>query len=121
MVNRVVIVGRLTRAPELKTTTTGKHVAHFSIAVDDRFNKDNTNFFNVSCWDKTAEFVSKYLDKGRLVAVDGRLQQRKWTTSEGQTRDTVEIVADSVQGLDKPRDGASPNAVSDERDPFEDE
>lgn len=132
-INRVVLIGRLTRDPELRNTTTGKQVVNFSIAVDDRFNKDNTNFFNVSAWGSTADFVAKYLTKGRLIAVDGRLQQRKYTTQDGQNRDVVEIVADNVQGLDRPRDDASSGssaavrepagvaASDDEYDPFADE
>ena len=131
-VNRVVLIGRLTRDPELRNTTSGKQVVNFSIAVDDRFNKDHTNFFNVSAWGSTADFVAKYLTKGRLIAVDGRLQQRKYTTQDGANRDVVEIVADNVQGLDRPRDDSSgasaavrePAGVApsdDEYDPFADE
>lgn len=130
-INRVVLVGRLTRDPELRTTTSGKQVVGFGLAVDDPFNKEHTNFFNVSAWGSTADFVSKYLTKGRLVAVDGRLNQRKYTTQDGQNRDVVEIVADRVQGLDRPRDdagggrgGQEPVAVAagdDEYDPFAEE
>ncbi|HXH60734.1 MAG TPA: single-stranded DNA-binding protein [Fimbriimonadaceae bacterium] len=131
-INRVVLVGRLTRDPELRNTTTGKQVVNFGLAVDDRFNRDNTNFFNISAWGSTADFVAKYLTKGRLIAVDGRLQQRKYTTQDGQERNVVEIVADTVQGLDRPRDdagsdrGGQPEPVSvapadDEYDPFADE
>lgn len=115
MINRVVIVGRLTRDPELRTTTTGKQVASFGVAVDDPFNKEHTNFFTASAWGTTADFVVKYLTKGRLVAVDGRLSQRKYTTQDGQNREAVEIVADRVQGLDRPKDGAG------EADPFAEE
>lgn len=122
-INRVIIVGRLTRDPESRNTTSGKQVVNFGIAVDDRFNKDNANFFQVVAWDKTADFVGRYLTKGRLVAVDGRLQQRKYTTQEGQQREVIEIVADSVQGLDRPKDDApigGSNAQDDEYDPFKD-
>ena len=128
-INRVVLVGRLTRDPELRTTTTGKQVVGFGIAVDDPFNKEHTNFFNVSAWGNSADFVAKYLTKGRLVAVDGRLNHRKYTTQDGQNREVVEIVADRVQGLDRPRDDAgsgrpaaqepvSVAAGDDEYDPF---
>ena len=134
-INRVVLVGRLTRDPELRNTTTGKQVVNFGIAVDDTFNKEHTNFFNVSAWGNQADFVSKYLTKGRLVAVDGRLNQRKYTTQDGQERNVVESVADRVQGLDRPKDdgrpasndgGEAPEPVgvaptSDEYDPFADE
>ena len=131
-INRVVLVGRLTRDPELRNTTTGKQVVNFGLAVDDRFNKEHTNFFNISAWGSTADFVAKYLTKGRLIAVDGRLQQRKYTTQDGQERNVVEIVADNVQGLDRPKDDAGggnsrqPEPVSvapgdDEYDPFAEE
>ncbi len=131
-INRVVLVGRLTRDPELRNTTTGKQVVNFGLAVDDPFNKEHTNFFNISAWGSTADFVAKYLTKGRLTAVDGRLQQRKYTTQDGQERNVVEIVADRVQGLDRPKDDAggsrsesqqpvSVAAGDDEYDPFADE
>lgn len=135
MINRVVLVGRLTRDPELKTTTTGKNVVDFSIAVDKKFKPNDgsptADFFRVTAWDKTAEFVANYLSKGRLVAVDGRLQSRKYQASDGTNREVVEVVADNVQGLDRPRDdagggeavvagarAAAPSA--DEFDPFAD-
>lgn len=136
-INRVVLVGRLTRDPELRNTTTGKQVVNFGIAVDNPYDRDNSNFFNVSAWGKTADFVAKYLTKGRLIAVDGRLQQRKYTTQDGQERNVVEVVADTVQSLERPRDvdnkpangqsesaAAEPVAVAptaDEYDPFADE
>lgn len=128
-VNNVVLVGRLTRDPEVRTTPNGKQVANFSIAVDRRFkgqDGQDADFFNIVAWGNSADFVAKYLGKGRLVAVEGRLQQRKYTTQEGHVRDVVEVVADSVQGLDRPRDdhggGSAPSqsqaAPEDEYDPF---
>lgn len=130
-VNRVVLIGRLTRDPELRTTSTDKHVVSFSVAVDKRFKPTDdspaADFFRVSAWGKTAEFVASYLAKGRLVAIDGRLQQRKYTAQDGSEKETVEIVAESVQGLDRPREdgGTSPRpaqapAVT-EFDPFAEE
>lgn len=135
MINRVVLVGRLTRDPELRTTNTGKSVCDFSIAVTKRIKPQDgsadADFFRVSCWEKTAEYVSNYLTKGRLVAVDGRLQSRKFTDAQGQNREIVEIVADNVQGLDRPKDDGAPAGVAggktgtapsaDEYDPFADE
>lgn len=139
-VNRVVLVGRLTRDPELRTTTTGKQVSDFSIAVDKRIKPNDgsptADFFRVSAWGQTAEFVANYLTKGRLVAVDGRLQSRKYTDKDGNNREVVEVVADNVQGLDRPRDDAGGGAhataavhaggggavpAEDEFDPFADE
>lgn len=107
--NRVVLIGRLTRDPEVRSTTTGKSVANFAVAVDRRGGRNeenNTDFFNVSCWDRTADFVGNYLKKGRLVAIEGRLQSRKYTANDGTNREVYEIVADNVQGLDRPRDDA---------------
>lgn len=140
MINRVVLVGRLTRDPELRTTTTGKSVCDFSIAVTKRIKPQDgspdADFFRVNAWGQTAEYVSNYLHKGRLVAVDGRLQSRKYTANDGTNREVVEIVADNVQGLDRPRDdaaggeggGGRPTAgatasvpSADEYDPFADE
>lgn len=135
-VNRVVLTGRLTRDPELRQLTTGKAVVNFGIAVQKKFKPQDgspdADFFNVSAWGKTAEFVSQYLNKGRLCAVDGRLQSRKYTTQDGQQREVVEIVADDVQGLDRPTettqsgnqsqsDASNNSSDPDEYDPFADE
>jgi len=143
VINRVVLVGRLTRDPELRTTTGGKSVVDFSIAVDKRIKPNDgsptADFFRVQAWEKTAEFVANYMTKGRLVAVDGRLTSRKYTASDGSNREVVEVVADNVQGLDRPRDDApsgggsareaapvraatpAPMPEEDEFDPFADE
>lgn len=141
MLNRVILIGRLTRDPELRNTTTGKSVVEFSIAVDKRIKpKDGSataDFFRCKAWGQTAEFVSNYLTKGRLIAVDGRLDTRKYQAQDGTNREVVEIVADDVRGLDRPRDdqggGASPRSheggeaggsavpSADEYDPFADE
>lgn len=145
MINRVVLVGRLTRDPEMRTTTTGKNVVEFSIAVNKRMKPQDgspdADFFRIKAWGQTAEYVSNYLNKGRLVAVDGRIEQRKYTASDGSNREIFEIVADNVQGLDRPRDDAGggggssygggstgghapvggPAPAEDEYDPFADE
>ena len=140
-VNSVVLVGRLTRDPELRTTNTGKSVCSFSLAVTKRIKPQDgspdADFFNIVAWNKDADYVVNYLTKGRLVAVEGRLQSRKYTASDGSNREVVEIVANSVQGLDRPRDdtggaaaaegGSRPIAAVaaapavDEYDPFADE
>ncbi len=115
-INRVVLVGRLTRDPELRSTTSGKQVVSFSIAVDKRFKpqdgSSDADFFRITAWEKTAEFVANYMTKGRLVAVDGRLQSRRYTTQDGTEREVVEVVAESVQGLDRPRDNSGDGAPS---------
>ena len=131
MVNRVVLIGRIVRSPELKTTTTGKAVVSFSIAVNKRVkSKDgaDADFFRVTAWGQTAEYVNTYLDKGRLVSVDGRLDTRKWKDKDGNEREVVEIVADNVSGLDRAKDDAQPkaaaktdNASADAYDPWESE
>jgi single-strand DNA-binding protein len=140
MVNSVVITGRLTRDPELRTTSTGKSVTSFSVAVQKRIKPQDgspdTDFFNVTCWGATADFVTQYLTKGRLIAVEGRLQSRKYTTNDGSQREVVEIVANQVTSLERPReDGQQGTAeparsnpaqttstpAADEYDPFADE
>ena len=131
--NRVCLIGRLTKDPELRTTTTGKNVCSFSIAVTKRIKPQDgspdADFFNVQAAGSSAEYVSNYLGKGRLVSIDGRLQTRKYTTNDGHTREIVEIVADNVQGLDRPRDdgketrpvAAASGDVDGEYDPFSSE
>lgn len=139
MVNNVVLIGRLTRDPELRTTTTGKNVCSFSIAVQKlvkpQDGSPDADFFNIVAWNKDADYVVNYLTKGRLVAVQGRLQARKYTASDGSNREVVEIVANSVQGLDRPREdhpageptarptapAGGPPPAADEYDPFADE
>lgn len=132
MVNRVILIGRLTRDPEHRTTTTGKSVASFSLAVTKRFKPQDgspdADFFRISAWGPQADYVKNYLAKGRLVAVDGRLQSRRYQDSNGVDREVVEVIADTVQGLDRPRDDAgggapsasSPAPAEDEYDPFAD-
>lgn len=137
--NRVVLIGRLTRDPELRTTTTGKNVVEFSIAVNKRIKPQDgspdADFFRCKAWGQTADFVANYLTKGRLCAVDGRLEQRRFQGSDGQNREIIEVVAENVQGLDRPREdaggGQTPAGVgvaavgaapaADEYDPFADE
>lgn len=132
MINRVVLIGRLTRDPEIRTTTAGKSVCEFSIAVDKRIKQgDNaTDFFKVKAWGNQADYVANYLSKGRLVAIDGRLEQRRYQATDGGNREVIEVVAESVQGLDRPRDDAQPSTTKstaqptipeDDFDPFVDE
>jgi len=111
------MIGRLTRDPEMRTTTTGLQVTEFSIAVDKRSKPTDgsptADFFRCKAWRQTAEFVANYLTKGRLVAVEGRLETRKYVDKDGNNREVTEIVADNVQGLDRPRDDAgAPSATA---------
>ena len=99
--NQVVIMGRLTRDPELRHTPNGVAVASFSLAVDRGYTpKDGgekqTDFIDVVAWRGTAEFVSKYFTKGQMAAVTGRLQIRDWTDKEGGKRRSAEVVADNI-------------------------
>ena len=101
MLNHIVIMGRLTRDPELRRTGTGVAVASFSVAVDRDFagresGERETDFIDCVAWRNTGEFVSKYFTKGSMIVVSGRLQIRSWTDKEGNKRRTAEVVADNV-------------------------
>lgn len=99
MINNVVIMGRMTREPELKTTSNGLSVASFTVAVDRIFQKDGerqADFLNVVAWRHTAEFVEKYFTKGSMIAIQGSIQTRKYEDKNGNKRTAVEIVADNV-------------------------
>ena len=100
MLNIVAVMGRLARDPEMRQTTTGKSVASFTIACD-RGRKDANgqsvcDWLNIVAWDKTAEFVCKYFQKGSMIAIDGRLQTRQYQDKNGQNRTAVEIVAQNA-------------------------
>ena len=110
MLNHIVLMGRLTRDPELRRTGSGVAVASFSLAVDRDFqNRESgereTDFIDIVAWRSTAEFVSKYFTKGRMAVVSGRLQIRNWTDKEGNKRRSAEVVADNVNFGDSKRDG----------------
>lgn len=99
MLNIVVIMGRLTADPELKTTNSGISVTSFSVAVDRNFAKDGnreTDFINVVAWRFTAEFICKYFRKGQMIAINGSLQQRSYTDKDGNKRTVYEVVADNA-------------------------
>ena len=110
MLNHIVIMGRLTRDPELRRTQSGVSVTTISVAVDrDYQSRDSqekqTDFIDVVAWRQTAEFVSKYFTKGRMIVVEGSLQSRKWTDRNGQNRVSWEIQANNVYFGDSKRDG----------------
>ena len=106
-INQVILMGRLTRDPEQRTTTTGKTVTNFSLAVDRGGQDDQADFFDVTAWEKTGELVAQYLTKGRRCLVQGRLRQDSWEDKEtGKKRSRVEVVAFDVTFLDGPNDGA---------------
>ena len=105
-INQVILMGRLTRDPEMRTTTTGKSIASFSIAVDRGGEGDQTDFFDVTAWEKLGELVNQYLSKGRRCLVQGRLRQDSWDDKDtGKKRSKVEVVATDVTFLDGPNDG----------------
>ena len=115
MLNHIIVMGRLTRDPELRRTGSGTAVASFTIAVDRDFSpKDGgereTDFIDCVAWRQTGEFVSKYFQKGRMAVVSGRLQIRSWNDKDGNKRRTAEIVADNVYFGDSKRDDQSASA-----------
>ena len=109
MLNRIILMGRLTRDPELRRTGSGTAVTSFSLAVDRDFKSQSgekeTDFIDIVAWRNTAEFVSKYFTKGRMAVVEGRLQIRDWTDKDGGKRRSAEVVADNVYFGDSQRDG----------------
>lgn len=114
-INQVILMGRLTRDPEQRTTSTGKTIASFGIAVDRASQDDTADFFNVTAWEKLGELVVQYLAKGRRVLVQGRLRQDSWDDKEtGKKQSRIEVVATDVTFLDGPSDsaGASRPAAS---------
>ena len=110
MLNKIILMGRLTRDPELRRTASGTAVTSFSLAVDRDFKSQNgekeTDFIDVVAWRSTAEFVSKYFTKGRMAVVEGRLQIRDWTDRDGGKRRSAEVIADNVYFGDSRRDNA---------------
>ncbi|HAH97200.1 MAG TPA: single-stranded DNA-binding protein [Firmicutes bacterium] len=129
MLNRIVLVGRLTRDPELRYTPNGVPVANFTLAVDRSYTNQQgerqTDFIDIVVWRKLAELCGQYLGKGRLVALEGRLQIRSYETQEGQKRKVAEVVADNIRFLDKgrgdDRSGGGQEHVSDDGDQGRDE
>jgi len=115
--NKVILIGRLGRDPELSYTANGQALAKLSVATDEGYRDkqtgqrvDRTEWHRVVVWRKAAEFCGNYLKKGSLVNIEGKLQTRKWQDQNGQDRWTTEIVADRVQGLDSPRDNSQQGA-----------
>ncbi len=108
MLNRIVLMGRLVAAPELKTTSTGKSVTSFRIAVDRNYAKPGeerkADFFDIVCWNNTAEFVCRYFTKGSLIALEGKLQSRTYQAKDGTNRYITEVVADTVSFTGERRD-----------------
>jgi single-strand DNA-binding protein len=130
-INRVVLVGNLTRDPELRHTPSGTAVCKLRVAVNTRQKNQQTgewgdkpNYFDVTVWGNQAESCSQFLSKGRPVAIDGRLDWHEWDAQDGTKRSAVEIIADSVQFLGSRQDGEAggnqyvPAGAAAQRDDF---
>ena len=115
MLNHIVLMGRLTRDPELRQTGSGISVASFTIAVDRDYAaqgaEKETDFVDIVAWRGTADFVSKYFAKGRMAVVSGRLQIRNWQDKEGNKRRSAEVVADNVYFGESKKDSQSSNSA----------
>ena len=116
MLNHIVVMGRLTKDPELRRTQNGTAVTSFSLACDRDYKPEGgereTDFLDIVAWRSTAEFVQKYFSKGRMAVVAGRLQIRPWTDKDGNKRRSAEIVAENVYFGDSKRDGDGSNAYA---------
>ena len=114
--NKVILIGNLTADPELKQTPNGISVTTFSIAVSRRYasrNSENTqqaDFITIVAWRNTAEFITKYFQKGKSILIVGSLQSRSWTDQNGQKRYATEVVADEAQFVERKSDGSAPVA-----------
>ncbi len=112
MVNRVILVGRLGKDPEMRYTASGAPVTHFSLATDESWKDQNgerqkrTEWHNIVVWNKLAETCSQYLAKGKMVYIEGRIQTREWDDKDGNKRRTTEIVASDMRMLERKSDGA---------------
>lgn len=130
--NKAILIGRLTRDPEARYTSSNRAVAQFTIAIDRPFAKEDgtrdADFLNVVAWDKIGENVGKYLTKGRLCAVEGRIQTRNYDNDEGRKIYVTEIIASNVQFLERKQDNSNfenmpeppvQESKTEEKDPFE--
>lgn len=112
--NKVLLIGRLGRDPEVRYTASGQAVGTLNVATDESYKAqdgqrvEKTEWHRVIVWGKQAEFCGNYLSKGRLVYVEGKLETRKWQDKDGNDRTTTEIRANLIQALDSKRDGAKP-------------
>lgn len=109
--NKAILVGRLTADPELKSTPTGLNVCSFTIAVDRRFAKEGeerkADFINCVAWRQTAEFISKYFSKGRMLGLIGSIQTRTWTDNEGKNRYATEVLVEEAYFTESKGNGGS--------------
>lgn len=127
MINNVVLMGRLTADPELRTTTSGKSVTSFTVAVDRQYKQGDerqADFINVVAWRGTADFITTYFKKGQMIALQGRLETRNYEDKNGNKRVAVEVIADNVSfcgsKADKKVEPETPLDVDTDFDPFGD-
>ena len=119
MLNRVVIVGRLVRDPELRKTASDRSVVAFTVALDNRTTNNgekSTSYIPCTAWNSTAESIAKFMKKGSLVGVDGHLNQRSYTANDGRKVSVVEVIADSVQFLEKKNDSSVNSSTTSNND-----
>ena len=109
--NKVILIGHLTKDPELKTTTNGTTVTQFSIGVNRRFDKDTTDFINVVAWRQTAEFVCKHFTKGKPILVCGSLQTRTYEDNSGNKKYITEVVADEAAFVESKSENTSADSA----------
>lgn len=121
MFNLVVLTGRLTADPEVKTTRSGVSVVSFCIAVQRRYKSGEepiTDFINIVAWRNTAEFVAKYFKKGNMIGIEGSIQTRKYTDKDGNNRVAFEVLASNVQFVESKRGNTDVNVTNDAEDPL---
>ncbi len=121
MFNLVVLTGRLTADPELKTTANGISVTSFSIAVNRSYRsgeEPQTDFINIVAWRQRAEFITKYFKKGSLIGIEGSIQTRRYTDKNGNPRTAFEVVVNNAQFVESKRDSAAPGGVATETASF---
>lgn len=119
MLNRVVIVGRLVRDPELRKTASDRSVVAFTVALDNRTTNNgekSTSYIPCTAWNSTAESIAKFMKKGSFVGVDGHLNQRSYTANDGRKVSVVEVIADSVQFLEKKNDSSVNSSTTSNND-----
>ncbi|MBE6770249.1 MAG: single-stranded DNA-binding protein [Ruminococcaceae bacterium] len=116
MFNLVVLTGRLTADPELKTTPNGVSVTSFSIAVSRRYRageETQADFINIVAWRQTAEFITKYFKKGTMIGIEGSIQTRRYVDKDGKNRTVFEVVANNAQFVESKRDGGNTDTAAD--------
>lgn len=118
--NKVILIGRLTKDPEIRYTQNNRAVCNFTLAVNRRFNADEADFINCQAWEKTAEFITKYFGKGNLLAIVGRIQTRTWDDEDGKRHYVTEVVAEEAYFTGE-RNNSRPEPQDDRFEPLDDD